>query len=129
MSLKQSVHARFIGLGVASTLAVFSLACGKKVDPAAFDAGAPAEPVVAAAVPSAPVAADDASVAALASAPPVVKKVAPKVAPSAAAPRTDLPDCSNARTFCGSPKVTTDAKTKRLCEAFTAECKAKGGAL
>lgn len=119
---------------LAVALAAGAFGCKKSVDPLAFDAGA-GQPVAVAAVPSTPEVAD-AAVAPLAplaaSAAPVVKKVAPKASAAASASAKgpnpdDLQECTNARAFCNSPKVTTDARTKRLCDTFKAECVAKGG--
>lgn len=131
MSSRSIVRAVAV-LGVASAIGAFG--CKKSVDPGAFDAGA-GQPVAVTATPSTPEVAD-AAVAPLAplaaSAVPVVKKVAPKASASAAASAKapnadDLQECTNARAFCNSPKVSTDARTKRLCDTFKAECLAKGG--
>lgn len=114
-------------VSIAASFAVLA-GCKKNVDPSAFDAGATAQPVVAAATPSAPEpAAADAGVAPLAplasaAAVPAAHKAAPK--PAA---KPDPPECSNARTYCSSPKAATDDKIKHLCESFKAECTAKGG--
>jgi hypothetical protein len=131
-------------IAVATVVVAFALtgvACKKSVDPNAFDAGV--QPVATvAAVPSTPTEAPDAALAALAtSTAPVVKKAPPKdggtdaaaaAAPSAPAAPTAIPPaavaaCNNAKTMCGSPKVATDAKMKKLCEDFKAECISKGG--
>jgi hypothetical protein len=121
-------------------LATMTVGCKKNVDLSAADTG-PAPSAAVATAPATAEAVDAAPLQALASAAPVaVKKVAPKdagaadAAPAAAvaaAPATpsNLPECSNARTFCSSPKVGTDAKIKKMCDSFTAECKAKGGSL
>lgn len=126
--MKRAAH---VVVALAASAAFVSLVgCKKNVDPNAFDAGATAQPVVANAAPSAPVAADTADAAAplapLASAAAVpVHKAAPKA--SAATAKVDPPECSNARTFCSSPKAATDDKIKHMCESFKAECVAKGG--
>lgn len=121
-------------LAAMSSVALSAAGCKKNVDPNAFDAGAPAvvaQPVVAAPVEVPDAAAPLAPLAAAATAPAVVKKPTVKPDAGAATPKVDslaLQECTNARSFCTSPKAKQEgSSTKKLCEQFTAECKAKGG--
>lgn len=128
---------------VVAFAAVSSVACKKEVDPSRFDAGGAATPAAPTLAPAAtdtaaaaPTATD--SVAPLASlspgspTSPRTTAVAARPAGSAAKktePKKNLPECDEARKYCGHPAAATDKAMQNLCTTKKQACFAKGGVL